>query len=125
MKKKIVIFILLVISIVIIVLVIRMLSNPLRKSEEDMRETILELTPIGMSMDDVIKVIEDKDEWKLRHIWHEYGYRDYSQGEIGVKSIRVYLGEYNLSTTGVSVFWGFDENSKLIDVYVLKESDAL
>lgn len=45
---------------------------------------------------------------------------------VGVKSIDVYLGEYRtIFDTGVSVFYSFDEDSKLIEIAVLKETDSL
>ena len=44
---------------------------------------------------------------------------------IGEKSISVLIGEYRtIFTTSVTVFWGFDENSKLIDIYVWKVNDV-
>jgi hypothetical protein len=45
---------------------------------------------------------------------------------IGEKSMRVYLGSHRIGfVTGVSVFYAFDEDSKLIDIAVLKEIDSL
>jgi len=113
------------------------LSNPLRRSQEKIKESILELTPIGMGMDDVLKVIENNKRWEIRYVRYDFGYRrpgipdpaDVALGRgtyIGEKSIRVFLGDYrNIFITSVTVFWGFDENSKLIDVYVWKDADTL
>jgi hypothetical protein len=46
---------------------------------------------------------------------------------IGNKSIRVSLGDYqNMPfTTNVTVFWGFDNEGKLIDVWVWKTQDGI
>ena len=113
-----------------------MCSNPLRRSEEQIRADMLKLTPIGMNMDDVIKIIGENPKWEIRHIrdWIGYGmaggrptdFTSIEENIVGVKSIRVYLGQYRrFFAVGVSVFYGFDENSKLIDIAVLKETDGL
>ena len=115
--------------VIILVTVIMVLSNPLRKSQEQIRENILTLTPIGTSMEDVIKVIEINKKWEVRYISYEQGYLYQGAGErktIGEKSIRVFMGDYgNIFVTSVTVFWGFHEDSKLIDIWVWKDKDSL
>ena len=49
-------------------------SDPLQKSEELIREDILELTPIGMSMDDVLEVIKSEEKWTIMSINYDKGY---------------------------------------------------
>jgi hypothetical protein len=97
---------------------------------------MLKLTPIGMSMEDVVSVIEGNEKWKIQYEF-DRGYffmhgrpsrRAPKSGDpvIGVKSMEVHIGEYRtLFITDVSVFYGFDENLKLIDIAVLKETDSL
>ena len=107
----------------------------LRSSEEEIRESILEFTAIGMSFEDVENVINDNEEWKIRHI-SERGYAvnngvpgtytsyDYRVGE---KSIQGWIGGYQSGIffwTDVLVFWAFDENSELIDIAVRKDMDG-
>jgi len=132
------------------------LSNPLRRSEEKIRESILEITPIGMDMEEVLEIIEKNKKWEVADIEHEYGYEiidgipyyNYSdQGDniVGSKSIRGFVGKYTgeydslerfweegitaalylFFETYVEVYWGFDENSKLIDVCVWKYTNAI
>lgn len=129
--KKIVYSTLIVLLSIILVLVIIMFLNPLRRSEEQIKRNMLKLTPIGTSMEVVISII-DGNKWKY-HV-RDYGYffihglpsRHASRPAIGVKSIDAYLGEYRtIFLTGVSVFYGFDEDSILIDIAVLKEVDGL
>jgi hypothetical protein len=131
--RKVIVYTLLVLLILVLVVVVVALSNPLRKSEARIRENILALTPIGTGMEDVIKVIENNKKWEINHINYESGYgidKDGRPGEnrntrIGEKSIRVYLGSYrNIFETGVLVYFGFDENSKLIDAAVRKDTDG-
>ena len=135
-KKKI-----LVLSIVILVVGASVVlftadsANPLRRSTDEIREDILELTPIGMSMDEVIKVMESNKEWDIYYVNERSGYvmnadrpgepspSDIEEGRvIGVKSARALIGTYqNIPHMAyVSVFWAFDEDSKLIDIAVRK-----
>ena len=119
------------------VLAIVVFSNPLRKSQEHIRSDILKLTPMGTTMDDAIRAIKSNKKWKIDGISYENGYRrpgksdpaDAALGRetiVGEKSIRVFIGEYrNIFITSVTVFWGFDENSNLIEVYVWKDKDSL
>ena len=132
------IYALIALSAAVLITVIILMSNPLRWSNEHIRANMLKLTPIGTSMEDVIKVIESNEKWKIRSI-RDNGYLlvgnipafpssfyEHKHPIIGVKSIRAYLGEYRMIfAVGVSVFYGFDEDSKLIDIAVLKEGDSL
>ena len=115
----------------------------LQQTEEEIREYILELTPIGMNMEEARSVIEyhfQIDEWEYAPwgIDYENGIvrrfdpriHDYSPPQIGVKSINLRLGSYRrsgrlLASTFVFAAWGFDENSELIDVHVSKSSPAM
>jgi len=125
MKKK----ILITIGIILLAVIVIILLNPLRRSAETIKANILKLTPIGMDMEDVIKVVEKKRSWRI-HIDYEYGFSKQESGTrrkiIGEKSISAFIGEYrNIFDTSVTVFWGFDENPKLIDVWVWKVIDGL
>jgi len=118
-------------------------DNPLRKSVEEVREYLFEFTPIGMSMEDVIKVIKNNEEWETDYIDYESGYGVDEWGapsesgkiRIGEKGIRVTIGFYSAFTrtakvlgfaeTAVTAFYGFDEDSKLINISVRKDTDAV
>ncbi len=122
--------------IIVLGTVIVMMLNPLRRSEEQIRKNMLKLTPIGTSMVNVIKVIESNEEWEVQYTF-EHGYffmhgrpsRHTPQDDdpvVGEKSMEVHLGEYRvIFVTDVSVFYAFDETSKLIDIAVLKEVDSM
>ena len=121
----------------IALLIIFVALNPLRFPRECIRFYILQLTPIGTNMERVIEVIESKENWETRYISYESGYdgpgplspEDIALGKtrtVGEKSIEVYLGEYqNIFVTSVTVFWGFDKDSKLIDIYIWKDMDSM
>ena len=125
--KKIIICVLIVIILIVLAVTVIIMSNPLRRSAKNMRKDILELVPIGSSMEDVIKVIESKEEWEWKGYIAPVGYplEGNSYISIGEKSIRAELGQYqglrwSFLKVYVTVFWGFDENDKLIDVRVRK-----
>ena len=129
--------ILLIILLVVIMIGIQMLINPLHRSETSIRNYILRLTPLGTSMEDTIKIVKNSNKWEVRSIDYENGF--WSQGRpipggikdeqgrtiIGEKSIRVensYRAFYSLFLleTVVNIYWGFDADGKLIEVYVSK-----
>ena len=135
--KKIMFYDILIALFIVVLLLI--LINPLRGPMIYIKLKMLHLTPIGTSMEDVIKVIERQKKWRIDYINYEYGYLvfdgrpsdpiyvDASEDTImGEKSLRAHVGGYrNIFVTDVIVFWGFDENSKLISIHVRKDVDAL
>lgn len=104
-------------------LVIYIVSNPLVKSEESIKRRLLIDVPIGTSMSDVTSYIRKK-EYKIVNV-SESGFPGGNNQYIGYRSIRSDLGDYNvILTTNVTVFWGFDEELKLIDIRVWKTVDG-
>jgi len=127
----------------IIFTIIITLVDPIRRSEESVTSHILRLTPIGTHIEDVIETLQNYRNWD-RH-WHisrvsyELGFPhprphtiipipEDSFFVVGEKSI---IGDTrywpaHLLPPGlfmeaiVSIFWGFDEDGKLIEVYVWK-----
>jgi hypothetical protein len=101
----------------------------LRQDAKIIREQVLTQTPVGSDMKKV-------EEYCLRHTKPcsgsvESGFLKQELGEpmivLGKKSIRGEFGNYRASlyTTGsISVFWGFDESDKLIDVWIWKTYDG-
>ena len=130
--KKARLFILLLLAVVILVTV----SNPIRRSESNIRDRMLILTPVGTNMEDVIEIIESKDKWYILWIDENYGYRTrwgYPSGNpqntmIGAKSISAIVGKYKtflIIDTSVETFWGFDGEGKLIEIDVPKTGDVI
>ena len=116
-----------VVSVALLAATIVVVSNPLRRPADVIKRDIIRLTPIGSSMEDVVKVIESKEKWEAPRISHKYGYSiPYTTDpDVGEKSIRVFIGEYrNIFVTSVTVYWGFDGDEKLIDVYIWKDKDV-
>ena len=125
------------IVLVIIVMTFAIIwSNPMWRSNDRIRLSLLKATPIGTSIEDVQNFIDSNEKWKsrgrhsqgihivngipdIRLIPSPLGYN------IGVKSITAIVGEYrNPFTVTVTAFWGFNENSELIEIAVLKDMDA-
>ena len=129
-----------IIFLIILIIIIMILSNPLRKSDEKIRADMLKLTPIGTSMEDVIKVVENNDNWEIQNTWDrgysmKYGYPTGPHQDslnhddssiIGVKYMVVSIGSYNFflvtGETTVYVYYAFDEDSKLVDIAVGKQA---
>ncbi len=128
MKRKAISIIVLILVLMSVIGVVIMITNPLLRSEEKIREKLLETTPIGTKMEDVIKLVERNEKWEVARINYERGFwhqRIYPNRTVGKKSIQVELGEYRfILITSVTVYFGFDENSELIDVWVWKTTDS-
>ena len=116
--------------VLILLWVIAMMINPIRRPRFMVRNHVLRLTPMGTNIDDVVNILEDVEGWEIFSVNHERGIVLPTAGDrlasTSDKSIRVFAGRYWPSTiwiflpTSVSIFWGFDEEGRLIEVYVQK-----
>lgn len=125
MRKMIIYIILTLLVIALGMVAISCLLNPLRKSEEDIRTAILEITPIGMSIDDALSTIENKG-WTTVGINRLRGVSSVEiqrlNENVGTQSIKANIGRYTtFFETQVLAWWAFDEDSKLVDVFVRKD----
>jgi hypothetical protein len=102
------------------------------------RSHILTITPIGISIEDVIETIENKDDWGEPRIRLTRGFHvpttpfagwPMVDGElqipiIGDKHVRVDMDNYRnwfvFLVMDTTVFWGFDGDGKLIEIHVRK-----
>ena len=129
--RKFMIYAALAFVVVLLVFIIALVisSNPLRKPVEEIREMMLELTPIGMNMEDAVKVL---DMVKIDNNWERMSV-NYNRGvvmgelgrggpPVGKHSIRALLGRYRDSLGGqiVDVHWAFNENYELMEIFVNK-----
>ena len=131
------------IALIVLIPYILMIFNPMRRPHEMATNYVLRLTPIGMDMEEAINVLEGHRNWNI-NINYDRGFahprpsidRPHPRGGfyiVGEKSISAWAHPSGsgywpgaISTpiygwffrTTVSVFWGFDENEKLIEVYV-------
>jgi len=140
MKKKKIILVFLSVIVALVILV-PMFTTPMRRPHSVLRWQILRSTPIGTGMDDVIEFVEREYGWGSPGVSFDYGFAQISPGSrrpppahlgfpdhprVGVMSVSSYMGSYRnwfmFFVTSVTVFWGFDEDGKLIDVYIWKVS---
>ena len=116
-------------AVAIVSATVFVLANPLRRSDDHIRGQLLRHTPLGTNMTDVRKFIESKG-WKVDQYREDVGFLDQRTRPntvVGKKHIRAELGAYQDIPwrAYVTVFWGFDEQSRLIDIWVWKAWDAL
>ena len=128
MRRKAIIWTLSLAAIVILVASAFFLS-PLRWPESHMQDWVLRRAPLSSSIAEV-KALIDRQGWKQTSDWQGTNSQP-SSGEYpyvrGERILVSHLGHYQGIPwrTDVEVFWGFDENGKLIDVHVRKTRDAL
>ncbi|MBA2937282.1 hypothetical protein HZF08_03115 [Paenibacillus sp. CGMCC 1.16610] len=112
---------------------IRSITSPLVQPEAQLRENLLKEIPLGTQMNNVIQIIKSNRDWAIDGIDYEHGFRRSGSGEneiIGEKSIRLSLGDYRIISnyyfiTDVSVFFSFNVNDQLIEIWVWKTTDGL
>ena len=120
------------IFIFLIVWSVYSLSNPLRKSEEDIRDMLLSNIPIGTHIDDVNAYIAKNKRWNINHEFRGYSdYETYGTGldlslGKGEKKIRVHMGRYRfIFETTVEAYLTFDSSGNLTEVRVEQHTDGL
>ena len=136
MKKVIRNIVLVSIAVAVLISVFDYMLNPWRRPPEQIGEDILNQTPIGTSMEDVIEYVNG-EEWNVIYISDMFGYETYytyawssdssNPGtEVGVKSVRAVAGQYTrflIVKINVEVLFGFDENSELIEIAIQYSTD--
>ena len=113
--------------------VVRAEAYPLVRSEEDIQIKLLQDTPLGTPMEDVVEHIEKQKKWKVNSISYDGGFvdqREHPSQIVGEKSIRLLMGEYRTYSNlyllmSVTVYYGFNKESELIDIWVWKTLDSL
>jgi hypothetical protein len=101
----------------------------LRRDVACIELNILDLTPYMLKFDEVVQKLEVND-YKIS-ISKNSGFMKQENGKftvVGVSSIRSHIGDYwefPFFRTSVTVFWGFNVDGRLTDVWVWKTTDAL
>lgn len=128
-RKKVMLVVLSLLAVMVLSIFIPMLTTPMRRPTSMVRNYILRITPIGTSIEDMIKIAGSRDDWDIRHINLGRGFQlgPPNITVIGEMSARVHLGTYfawykwfPLMEWAVDVFWGFDEDGRLIEVHIQK-----
>jgi len=119
--------------------VIAVVTNPLMRTEASIRRHLLNIMPVGTSFDDVIDIVESNDNWTIRG-------RSGSSGVVlhptlsipmsgmptdrfpvvGEQHIQIHLGMHNfVLRSDVTAYIAFDENGKLIEIFVRRDRDVI
>jgi len=131
-RKHILLVLVIIIGILLAWYLIAMVFNPMRRPTPLIRLHVLWRTPIGMDMEDVIEIIENRRRWgdpvinRSNGFMHPTHFVEGPDGRpsaafVGDKSIQTRIGIYHMMPfheRNVRIFWGFDEDGKLIEVYV-------
>ncbi|MDE7121611.1 MAG: hypothetical protein K2O42_05565 [Oscillospiraceae bacterium] len=128
-----------ILVILLLSLILQFLTIPISRPDNAVRSYVLHKIPINTSWDETVSII-DNESWKIVST-HDGGLRinyeaqhvdfDFQHGAnkgklVGVKSMEVKLGEfYSPFHTAVFAYIAFDENDKLIEVYIRRDIDAL
>ena len=127
---------LLLVPIVVILLyvawlTVSMIFNPMRRPAPMIRNHILRHTPIGICIEEAIEIIDSRRRWGDPVINPDDGFSHPSRfvdgpdgrttaATVGKQSVHIrhrYSSPLFLDRS-VRILWGFDENGKLIEVYV-------
>ena len=140
-KNKWIIFLVIIIGVIVLATVVMPLHPFFRSPRRIMNDT-LRLTPMGMHIDDVANIVQSRtiirnvEEWRVPTISYDRGYVSpnsivpgwpiaevLGQSIVGHKHVTVfYKTHLNMH---IGIYWGFDEDGKLIDVLVAKDWDMI
>jgi len=130
---------LVILTFLALTIIIPMVTTPMRRPETMFRNYILRITPMGTNIEDVIHVIENTDDWGGAFVCYEFGFSPRDPGHfgphglegipelsrIGEMSVSSHMGVHHawyrwfpLMEFSVTVFWAFDEDGKLIEVFI-------
>jgi len=113
-------------------LLMPMIYNPMRRPAPLIRLHILRHIPIGTCIEEAVEVIENNERWgapvinRYSGFWHPTLFVDGPDGSritaiIGEQSVQAWPEIYNVPLfheRRVRIFWGFDEEGKLMEVFV-------
>ena len=108
-----------------------MIYNPMRRPTAMIRNHILRHTPIGMYRDEAIAVVENNERWgsPVVNMWSGFIHPTlFVDGPDGLRT-RAVVGDQSVQIRHrysipffldrvVRILWGFDENGKLVEVYI-------
>ena len=103
---------------------------PSKEEPEAIENYVLKLTPLGSNIAAAEQFCRDH-QFEKCNTWRDGGfYKQPESGDptvVGEMHIRGFAGDYPLSEhliASTSVYWGFDKNEKLIEVWVWKTIDG-
>ena len=120
---------LLIVAIMLVWSVTVMIYSPMRRPASMIRNHVLRHTPIGTYIDDAIEIIESNERWGTPIVNRNTGFMAPGIGVpdrpfhsvIGDQSVQTRPERQNVilfHERSLRIFWGFDENGKLVEVLV-------
>jgi len=122
-----------ILALIMLVTAIQMIQQPYRRPIGMIRNHILQITPLGTNIEDVINILESRDDFGALHIDLGRGFQAtpsekrngiVDMGEMlvstGLGSYRAWYKWFPLMEWGVGGAWIFDGEGILIDVHVRK-----
>jgi hypothetical protein len=108
---------------------IRFATDWRRRSDESIRERLLKAAPLGSSLAEVEAVVKSGGwPYEVDTRGGFYDQRVRPSRVVGAQHVQANLGDYRdipiFLATNVTVFWGFDVDGRLIDVWVWKTTDG-
>ena len=130
-KNAKIIFIIVLLSILLFVALVTfipMITTPIRRPLYLVRSYVLKQTPIGTDIEDVIAVIESRDDWSAATviegglITRPIGKPSVVVGEVSVVAnlgrFHAWYVMFGVPSVSTSAQWDFDEDGRLIDVFI-------
>ena len=122
----------------IAMVVVGLILNPLLRTEAGVRRCLINIMPIGSSMEDVTFAVAANDSWTIRSMGAGISLHpqrltptrgvggDSRFPVVGSRSVEVHLGTYrHITRVDVTAFFAFDGNGDLIEIFVVKDFDLL
>lgn len=118
MKWKIGVTISAVIVLIAILAGVAISNDPIRQSNDDLREWLFSQTPIGSSLSDVSSFLEQKS-------WHDERYQQRVPAPANQPFLGGEIGSYQGVPwhTSVRAFWEFDDD-RLVDIQIERIKDS-
>lgn len=145
--KRIVIILILIVALPLLAYVLLLLTTPISRSDESVRDYVFKQIPAEISWEDAIAIIEE-EEWEIEEISTDSGLRindvagnvSFATAEemlygakepdttriVGTQAMLVRLGElYRPFHEAVFAYLAFDEKGELVEVTIRRDIDAL
>ena len=123
---------------IITMMMVSLILNPLLKTRAGIQRYLLNITPIGTSIEDIIHKAADNTNWTIRsrdagvalhptRLNPTRGVADDPRFPVvGEQSVEVHLGTYrHITRVDVTAFFTFNEYGKLMEIFVIKEYDLI
>ena len=123
-------------ALLVLITVVRMIITPMRRPGRILESQILRITPLGTCIDDVIEIINERDDWANPNVNREFGFNPSSpwsnidlphSPQRGAQFVSIPFGVYRtwlfwppFAEVSVSITWIFDSAGELIEVFVQK-----